>query len=104
MSATDRSITSLTGFEIGGAIQTDAAINSGNSGGPLVNAKGEVIGINSQIKTTSGSNEGVGYAVPADTVRRTVEALRHDGKVEYAYLGVARRGSTRSSPTTSTCR
>jgi 2-alkenal reductase len=89
VSAVDRSIKSLTGFEIAGAIQTDAAINRGNSGGPLVNARGEVLGINSQIQTTSGGGEGVGYAVPADTVRRTLAALRRDGKAEYAYLGVA---------------
>jgi S1-C subfamily serine protease len=89
VSATDRSITSLTGFEIAGAIQTDAAINRGNSGGPLVNAKGEVLGINSQIQTSSGGGEGVGYAVPADTVRRTLAALRRDGAVHYAYLGVS---------------
>jgi len=89
VSATDRQIKSLTGFEIAGAIQTDAAINRGNSGGPLVNARGEVLGINSQIQTTSGGGEGVGYAIPADTVRRTLAALRKDGTVEYAYLGVA---------------
>ncbi len=89
VSATDRQITSLTGFEIAGAIQTDAAINRGNSGGPLVNAAGDVLGINSQIQTTSGGGEGVGYAVPADTVRRTLAALRRDGKVDYAYLGVS---------------
>ena len=73
VSATDRSIKSLTGFEIAGAIQTDAAINRGNSGGPLVNAKGDVLGVNSQIQSTSGGGEGVGYAVPADTVRRTLD-------------------------------
>ena len=89
VSATDRSIKSLTGFDVAGAIQTDAAINRGNSGGPLVNAKGDVLGINSQIQTTSGGGEGVGYAVPADTVRRTLAALRKDGRVEYAYLGVS---------------
>ncbi len=89
VSAIDRSIESLTGFEISGAIQTDAAINRGNSGGPLVNAKGEVLGINSQIQTTSGGGEGVGYAIPVDTVRRTLDALRSEGKVDYAYLGVA---------------
>ncbi len=89
VSATDRQITSLTGFEIAGAIQTDAAINRGNSGGPLVNGRGEVLGINSQIQTTTGGSEGVGYAVPADTVRRTLAALRRDGSAEYAYLGVA---------------
>ena len=89
MSATDRSIESLTGFEISGAIQTDAAINRGNSGGPLVNAAGEVLGINSQIQSTSGGGEGVGYAIPVDSVRRTLAALRTGGKVDYAYLGVA---------------
>ncbi len=89
VSATDRSIKSLTGFQISGAIQTDAAINRGNSGGPLVNAAGEVLGINSQIQSSSGGGEGVGYAVPADTVRRTLAALREDGKVAYAYLGVS---------------
>ncbi len=89
VSATDRSIKSLTGFEIAGAVQTDAAINRGNSGGPLVNAAGEVLGINSQIQTTSGGGEGVGYAVPADTVRRTLAALRKNGRVAYAYLGVS---------------
>jgi 2-alkenal reductase len=89
VSATDRSIESLTGFEISGAIQTDAAINRGNSGGPLVNAKGDVLGINSQIQSTSGGGEGVGYAIPVDSVRRTLDALRSNGKVDYAYLGVA---------------
>jgi S1-C subfamily serine protease len=89
VSAKDRSIKSLTGFEIAGAIQTDAAVNHGNSGGPLVNAAGEVLGINSQIQTTTGGGEGVGYAVPVDTVRRTLAALRRDGTVDYAYLGVA---------------
>ena len=88
VSATDRTIKSLTGFDVVGAIQTDAAINRGNSGGPLVNAAGEVLGINSQIQTTSGGGEGVGYAVPVDTVRRTLTALRSDGAVDYAYLGV----------------
>jgi len=89
VSATDRTIASLTGFAVAGAIQTDAAINRGNSGGPLVNAAGEVLGINSQIQTSSGGGEGVGYAVPVDTVRRTLDALRADGKVDYAYLGVS---------------
>jgi len=89
VSATDRQIESLTGFEIAGAIQTDAAINRGNSGGPLVNAGGDVLGINSQIRSTTGGGEGVGYAVPADTVRRTLAALRRDGRTQYAYLGVA---------------
>jgi S1-C subfamily serine protease len=89
VSAKDRSIDSLTGFQISGAIQTDAAINRGNSGGPLVNGRGEVLGINSQIQTTSGGGEGVGYAVPVDTVRRTLAQLREKGRVDYAFLGVS---------------
>jgi S1-C subfamily serine protease len=88
ISALDRSIESLTQFQIGNAIQTDAAINPGNSGGPLLGARGEVLGINSQIRSTSGGGEGVGYAVPVDTVRRSLRELREDGEVEYGYLGV----------------
>ena len=88
VSATDRSIESLTQFRIDGAIQTDASINPGNSGGPLLDADGEVIGINQQINTTSGGNEGVGYAVPVDLALRSLEQLRDDGTVEYAFIGV----------------
>ncbi len=89
VSAVDRDIQSLTSFSIAGAIQTDAAINPGNSGGPLVNAKGEVIGLNQQIKTNSGGGEGVGFAVPIDLAARSISALRKQGKVDYAYLGVS---------------
>jgi S1-C subfamily serine protease len=89
VSATDRNIESLTGFQTSGVIQTDAAINRGNSGGPLVNADGEVLGINSQIRTSSGGGEGVGYAVPVDTVERVIDALREDGEIDYAFLGVS---------------
>ena len=88
VSATDRSIESLTSFQIDGAIQTDASINPGNSGGPLLDADGKVIGINQQINTTSGGNEGVGFAVPVDLVARSVDQLRDHGEVSYAYLGV----------------
>ena len=80
--------TSLTSFQIDNAIQTDAAINPGNSGGPLLDADGQVIGINSQIESTGGGGEGVGFAVPIDLVRRSLDQLRANGKVEYAYLGV----------------
>jgi 2-alkenal reductase len=89
ISALDRTIESLTAFSIGNAIQTDAAVNQGNSGGPLLNARGEVIGINSQIKSTGGGSEGVGFAVPVDTVRRSLRQLRKDGEVDYGYLGVS---------------
>jgi S1-C subfamily serine protease len=88
ISATGRDIESLTAFQIGNAIQTDAAINHGNSGGPLIDAHGRVIGINSQIQSTGGGGEGVGFAVPADAVRRSLRELRATGHVDYAYLGV----------------
>jgi S1-C subfamily serine protease len=89
VSAVDRSIDSLTSFSISGAIQTDAAINPGNSGGPLVDADGRVVGINQQIKTTSGGGEGVGFAVPIDAVKRSLDMLRDSGEAHYAYLGVS---------------
>jgi S1-C subfamily serine protease len=88
VSATQRSIDSLTGFKIEGAIQTDAAINHGNSGGPLLDASGRVLGINSQIETNTGDGAGVGFAVPIDTVRRSLTQLRRTGTVRYAYLGI----------------
>jgi S1-C subfamily serine protease len=88
ISATGRDIESLTAFRIGNAIQTDAAVNHGNSGGPLIDARGQVIGINSQIESTGGGGEGVGFAVPADAVRRSLRELRAKGHVDYAYLGV----------------
>ena len=88
ISALDRSIQSLTRFQIGDAIQTDAAINPGNSGGPLLDARGRVIGINAQIRSRSGGGEGVGFAVPVDAVRRSLRELRERGRVDYGYLGV----------------
>jgi S1-C subfamily serine protease len=88
ISATDRSIDSLTDFKIDGALQTDASINPGNSGGPLIDPSGDVIGVNQQINTTSGGNEGVGFAVPSNVVKRSIEDLRDDGKAEYAFIGV----------------
>ena len=88
ISALNRNIESLTDFGIGNAIQTDAAINPGNSGGPLLDVRGRVLGINSQIKSASGGGEGVGFAVPVDTVSRSLRELREDGKVSYGYLGV----------------
>jgi 2-alkenal reductase len=89
VSAVDRSIDSLNQqFAITGAIQTDAAINPGNSGGPLVDAHGRVIGINQQIKSSSGGGEGVGFAVPIDVIKRSLDALRKSGEARYAFLGV----------------
>jgi 2-alkenal reductase len=92
VSATDREIESLTGFSTSGALQTDAAINSGNSGGPLLDAGGRVLGINSQIRSSSGSGSGVGFAVPVDVVRRSLDQLRRSGSVQYPYLGVSTSG------------
>ena len=97
ISALNRSIESLTGFSIAGAIQTDAAINHGNSGGPLVNAGGAVVGINSQIRSTGGGGEGVGFAVPVDTVKRSLSQLRAHGKVTTPTWASRRCRSTRSS-------
>ena len=89
VSATDRSVESLTRFQIEGAIQTDASINPGNSGGPLLDAAARVIGINQQIETSSGANDGVGFAVPISTVKRSLAQLERDGEAEYAYIGVS---------------
>ena len=89
VSATDRSVGSLTQFQIEGAIQTDASINPGNSGGPLLDASARVVGINQQIETSSGANEGVGFAVPISTVKRSLAQLKRDGSVEYAFIGVS---------------
>jgi S1-C subfamily serine protease len=88
ISATDRSIESLTQFQIDGALQTDASINPGNSGGPLLDAQGQVVGINQQINTSSGGDQGVGFAVPSNLVERSIEQLRDDGEADYAYIGV----------------
>ncbi len=72
----------------GGYIQTDAAINPGNSGGPLVNAHGELVGINTFIITNSGSFAGAGFAIPSQIVRATSEQIIKNGKVEHGYLGI----------------
>jgi 2-alkenal reductase len=89
VSATHRSVESLTSsFDLVDAIQTDAPINHGNSGGPLFDARGRVIGINAQIRSTSGSAEGVGFAVPINSAKRSMEELIANGSVSYAYVGV----------------
>jgi serine protease Do len=69
-------------------IQTDAAINPGNSGGPLINLRGEVIGINTAIATESGKNQGIGFAIPASMLRVVVQQLVERGQVQRAFLGV----------------
>jgi S1-C subfamily serine protease len=88
VSGLDRVIRSPDGFSIDGAIQTDAALNRGNSGGPLLDGAGRVVGINTQIESASGGNVGVGYAVPIETVRDVVSQLIETGRVAHAYLGV----------------
>jgi putative serine protease PepD len=90
VSALHRSIDSLNqGFSISDSIQTDAAINHGNSGGPLLNAQGQVVGVNAQIRSDSGDNAGVGFAIPSDTVRSIAGQLISNGKAVHAYLGVS---------------
>jgi len=89
VSALGRSIPSQTAFSIPQAIQTDAAINPGNSGGPLLNERGQVIGVNDQIQSSTGSNSGVGFAIPISIVQRVVPALIQNGKYEHAYLGIS---------------
>jgi putative serine protease PepD len=89
VSALDRTISSDNSYSISGAIQTDAAINHGNSGGPLLNTSGQIIGINSQIESEGGGSEGVGFAIPSNTVSSVVKQLLASGKVVHAYLGVS---------------
>jgi putative serine protease PepD len=89
VSALHRQMTSPSGFAIQDSIQTDAAINHGNSGGPLLNLQGQVIGVTSQIESDSGGSDGVGFAIPSNTVRSVVQQLLTSGKAVHAYLGVA---------------
>jgi putative serine protease PepD len=88
VSAIGRTITAPNNFSISGAIQTDAPINHGNSGGPLLNATGQVVGVNVQIDSNSNGSEGVGFATPIDTVKGVAETLISGGKVQHAYLGI----------------
>jgi putative serine protease PepD len=101
ISSLHREIEAPNNFTIEDAIQTDAAINHGNSGGPLLDLAGHVIGVNAQIKSDSGGNEGVGFAVPSSTVRTIVSELLQKGSVQHAYLGVslAADGSARIDAT-----
>jgi S1-C subfamily serine protease len=89
ISALQRQIKAPNGFTIGHVIQTDAPINPGNSGGPLLNARGEVIGINSQIATAgSRGSVGIGFAVPINTAKKIIPQLEQHGRIVHAYLGV----------------
>jgi putative serine protease PepD len=88
VSAIGRTITAPNNFSISDAIQTDAPINHGNSGGPLLTTSGQVIGVNVQIDSNSNGSEGVGFATPIDTVKNVADTLIAGGKVQHAYLGI----------------
>ena len=98
VSALQRLITAPNRFTIDHVIQTDAPINPGNSGGPLLNARGQVIGVNTQIETGTGSsatgNVGIGFAVPANTVKDVVAQILRTGRVDHAYLGISGQAVT----------
>ena len=96
VSALHRSISAPNNFTIANSIQTDAPINHGNSGGPLLNGSAQVIGVNAQIQSDSGGNDGVGFAIPSNTVRSVAAQLIAGKSVAHAYLGVSVRDS--SSP------
>jgi S1-C subfamily serine protease len=99
VSAIQRAITAPNGYTIDHVIQTDAAINHGNSGGPLLNGRGEVIGVNSQIETgDSGSsgNVGVGFAVPSNTVKTVIAQLIREGHIDRAFIGISAVPITRN--------
>jgi S1-C subfamily serine protease len=98
VSAIQRAITAPNGYTIDHVIQTDAAINHGNSGGPLLNSRGQVIGVNSQIETGdsgSGGNVGVGFAIPSNTVKTVIAQLIREGRVERAFIGISATPITR---------
>ena len=104
VSALHREMTSPSQFAIDDSIQTDAAINHGNSGGPLLDDQGHVIGVNAQIESDSGGSDGVGFAIPSNTIKSVAGQLISSGKAQHAYLGVqlsdagaARVASVRSS-------
>jgi S1-C subfamily serine protease len=88
VSALHRQMTSPNNFTINDSIQTDAAINHGNSGGPLLNSRGRVVGVNAQIRSDSGGSDGVGFAIPSNTVKSIVSQILTTGEAEHAYLGI----------------
>jgi len=97
VSAVGRSIAALTArFDLTDAIQTDAPLAHGSSGGPLLDGRGRVIGINAQIRSDQGGSSGIGFAVPIDAARRSLQELMTKGKVEYAYAGVQAQDLTPS--------
>jgi S1-C subfamily serine protease len=89
VSGLGRPIKAPNNYTIDDAVQTDAAINPGNSGGPLLDSRGTVIGVNAQIASESGGFEGVGFAVPINTVKSVIRQLITEGKVVHGYIGVS---------------
>jgi S1-C subfamily serine protease len=89
VSAVGRSLKAETGRQIRNVIQTDAAINPGNSGGPLLNSRGEVIGINTAIFTPSGGSVGIGFAVPVNTAKKLLPQLIARGRASHPWLGIS---------------
>jgi putative serine protease PepD len=88
VSAIGRTIQAPNGYSIAGSIQTDAPINHGNSGGPLLDLSGNVIGVNAQIESGGGGSDGVGFAIPIDSVKSVANTLVAGGTVQHAYLGI----------------
>lgn len=91
ISALNRRIVGLGNYSIGGVIQTDAAINPGNSGGPLVNLRGEVVGMNSQIESGTRSNSGIGFAVSSNLIAKVARSLIENGNMRYSFIGISSR-------------
>ena len=102
ISALNRTISAPNNYSISGAIQTDAPINHGNSGGPLLNSSGQVIGVNAQIESDSGGNDGVGFAIPSDAVKSVADTIISGGKVQHAYLGITSATSSSGNGATVT--
>jgi len=94
VSALERTIEAPNGFAIQNAIQTDAAINQGNSGGPLFDRAGRVIGMNTQIASQNGGNVGLGFAVPIDTIAPIARSVIEDGTPKHAWIGITGRELT----------
>jgi putative serine protease PepD len=97
VSSARRQMEAPDGSRTSSAIQTDAAINPGNSGGPLLDARGDVIGINAQIATDTQSNSGVGFAIPIDAAKQAIPQLERGEKIRRAYLGVSTASASNGS-------
>jgi S1-C subfamily serine protease len=92
VSSLERTLTAAENYVIIDIIQIDAAVNPGNSGGPLVNIYGQVVGVNTAIESQTGTFTGIGFSVPSDTVKREIDDLIETGSYKHPYLGIAARG------------